>query len=159
MTATVGTTDLNQEAIAAITPDDEVRALLSTCDLPVGDLDARAGLELYGCRDANNRLVAMVGLETAGRDVLLRSLAVEPAYRGHGLAARLLAFAEQRAAASGFGQIHLLTTSAVAYFANRGYKYGQRGRAPAGVRATTQFAELCPASAQYMTKTVSGKPT
>lgn len=71
----------------------------------------------------------------------------------------MLAFAEERAAAAGFECMHLLTTTAVAYFANRGYKYEQRDRAPAAVRATTQFAELCPATAQYMTKTVTGKPT
>lgn len=151
---------MDPRGIAPIVPDGEVRALLAACDLPTGDLDTPvAGLELYGWRDANDRLAAMVGLETAGRDVLLRSLAVDPAHRGRGLAALLLAFAEERAAASGFERIHLLTTSAVAYFANHGYKDGQRDDAPAAVRATAQFADLCPATAQYMTKAVTGKPT
>lgn len=159
MTPTVGTADRNPGPISALIPDDEVRALLTACDLPTVDLDAQPGLELYGCRDTSERIVAMVGLEPAGRDVLLRSLAVEPAHRGRGLAALLLAFAEERAAASGYACIHLLTTSAVAYFANHGYKYKQRDHAPAGVRATAQFSELCPATAQYMTKTVTGKRT
>lgn len=151
------TTDVNPRAIA---PDDEVRALLAACDLPTGDLDTpAAGLELYGWRDASGRVVATVGLETAGRDILLRSLAVAPAHRGRGLASLLLAFAEEQAAASGFERVHLLTTSAVAYFANRGYNYGERDDAPAAVRATAQFADLCPATAQYMTKAVTGKPT
>lgn len=154
------TTDVDPRAIAAISPDGEVRALIAACGLPTGDLDTpAAGLELYGWRDANGRVMATVGLEKAGRDVLLRSLAVDPAHRGRGLAALLLAFAEERAAASGFECIHLLTTSAVAYFANHGYKYGQRDDAPAAVCATAQFADLCPATAQYMTKVVTGKPT
>lgn len=151
---------MNPQAIAAIRADDEVRALLAACDLPTADLDTpSAGLELYGWRDGNGRIVATVGLEPAGRDILLRSLAVDATHRGQGLAAALLTFAEDRAAESGFEHIHLLTTSAVAYFANRGYKYGQRDRAPAAVRATAQFTKLCPAAAQYMTKAVTGKPT
>lgn len=160
MTPTMGMTEMNRRAIAAISPDREVRALLAACELPTADLDTPvAGLELYGWRDGNARIVASVGLEPAGRDILLRSLAVDPAHRGRGLAAGLLAFAEGRAAELGFERIHLLTTSAVAYFASRGYKYEQRERAPAAVRATAQFTKLCPAAARYMTKAVSGIPT
>ncbi len=76
MTAAVYTMDVDPLAIAALRPDAEVRALLAACDLPSDDLDSPAvGLELYGSRDADNRVVATVGLEAAGRHVLLRSLA------------------------------------------------------------------------------------
>lgn len=156
----MGPTEMKPQTITAISPDREVRALLAACELRTADLNAPvADLEFYGWRNANARIVATVGLEPAGHEILLRSLAVDPAHRGRGLAAGLLAFGEGRAAELGFERIHLLTTSAVAYFANRGYKYEQRDRAPTAVRATAQFTELCPTAAQYMTKAVSGIPT
>ncbi len=46
----------------------------------------------------------------------------------------------------------LLTTSAADFFADLGYAECERVNVPPPIRATLQFAALCPASATVMTK-------
>ena len=48
--------------------------------------------------------------------------------------------------------VFLLTTSAQTLFEKLGYAAVDRARVPAAIRATTQFASLCPDSAAVMTK-------
>jgi hypothetical protein len=48
----------------------------------------------------------------------------------------------------------LPTTAASDFFVRYGYRVVDRGSAPDAIRGATQFAELCPASAAFMTKTL-----
>lgn len=125
--------------------------LLRACDLPTEDLHQAAGLVLYAAVQ-DGRLFGLVGLESHGDAALLRSLAVDHAARGQGLARRLVEAAEQAAAAAGVSTLYLLTTSAAAFFAARGYLEVARAEAPASIAATRQFSGLCPASSSFMCK-------
>lgn len=131
--------------------DPELTALLVACELPATDLDASAHLKLYGCR-VNGGLVGTVGLECHAPAALLRSLAVARSQRGQGMGQALVASAEGYAAAQGITTLYLLTTTAAPFFAALGYRLTERTEAPAAIRATTQFAGLCPASATFMSK-------
>lgn len=125
-----------------------ITALLREAGLPV---DGVAGhLDGFVVAEPAGEVVATGGLELHGGDALLRSVAVDDAYRGKGAGAaicdRLEAFARER----GVRDIYLLTTTAKAYFANRGYEAVARDQAPADIAATEEFTSLCPASAILM---------
>lgn len=142
------------DGLVALRADAEVRALLAGAGLPVADLDT-APLALTGIR-RDGILVAVVGVERHGSDGLLRSLAVAPEARGQGLAGLLVDAAEHWAAAQGIATLHLLTQTAEAFFARRGYLRLARERAPPPIAATAQFAGLCPGAAVFMAKALPG---
>ncbi len=130
---------------------EEVRALLRHAGLPVGDLNAaRAADFIVACDGA--RIAGVVALERHGDAALLRSLVVVPDDCRHGLGSALVAAAEQRARELGIAQLVLLTQTAEAFFARRGYDKIARTSAPAAVQSSHEFASLCPASAVCMRK-------
>jgi amino-acid N-acetyltransferase len=140
--------------ITAQAVDAELTTLLAGCDLPTSDLVANALVRLYGGR-IDGELVGVVGFEPFGQVALLRSLAVAPSQRGKGLGQALVASAEAHATAQGIDSLYLLTTTAAAFFARLGYTTVERALAPAAIRATRQFAGLCPAAATLMCKRLS----
>jgi amino-acid N-acetyltransferase len=141
--------------IAAAQPDDlpAIRALLAAIGLPEADLTSAHLGTFWVSRDAAG-LAAVVGLEPHGRAALLRSLAVRADRRGGGLGAALLSHAEAQAVALGTDALYLLTTTADRFFVARGYAVIARDAAPPAIRATREFADLCPASSICMTKRV-----
>jgi amino-acid N-acetyltransferase len=134
-----------------------VRALRAAAGLPVADLTA-ARADFWGCREGT-ALIGVIGLETYGAVALLRSLAVAPDGQGRGLGAALLAHAEQAARQRGITTLYLLTTTAEAFFARRGYVRLPREAAPPVLQQTAEFAALCPASAVCLTKPLDAPPT
>ena len=140
--------------IEAIAELDDIVPLLADCGLPVADISAARTPQFFGIR-AESSLVAVIGLEVFGAVALLRSLAVSPAHRGHGLAQQLVAFAEQLAASRGVGTLFLLTTTAPAFFDKLGFAPASRSAAPPAIQATQQFSGLCPASSAFLSKSVA----
>lgn len=135
--------------LVEITADDaDLRAALTAEHLPVDDL-ATAALRVFAWRDdAGNR--AFAAIEGSGRDRLLRSVVVEAAARGQGLARRLVTEVAGLARADGTERLWLLTLTAEPVFAHLGWRVVDRADAPSGVAASRQFATLCPASAVCM---------
>lgn len=131
-----------------------VRALLAAAGLPVADLSAAHLDDFWGC-DAGEDLIGVVGLEWYGTVALLRSLAVAPDWQGRGLGVALLAHAERATRQRGITALYLLTTTAEAFFARRGYVHISREAAPPVLHRTAEFAALCPASAICLTKTLA----
>jgi amino-acid N-acetyltransferase len=130
---------------------DAAVALLAAASLPTKDLTERHCEDFFfvGPPDAPSGLV---GLELFGDAALLRSLVVSDAQRGSGAGSALLAHAEQHARRSGASRIYLLTTTAEAFFARRGYSRLPREAAPEAIRATREFSGICPASSAFMFK-------
>ncbi|MET1080677.1 MAG: arsenic resistance N-acetyltransferase ArsN2 [Pseudomonas sp.] len=95
------------------------------------------------------------GFERYGDQGLLRSLVIEAAHRGQGWGMQVTAEIEALARAAGILQLHLLTTSATAFFESCGYRVQPRAMAPLAIAGTTQFQDLCPASATYLSKTLA----
>lgn len=137
-------------------PEEEqaVRSLLVSAALPVDDL-ADADVRFIVAID-NGAPVGAIGLESFGRVGLLRSLVVDPGLRGTGIGHRLVEALEARARAAGLDQLALLTQTAEAFFAARGYHVVGRDEVPESVRASAEFRSLCPASATCMTKRLDG---
>lgn len=96
------------------------------------------------------RLAGVAGVERYERWGLLRSVAVTPALRSSGLGARLVHEALSRAAAEGLDEVYLLTTTAPAFFRKLGFREVERASVPEPVRASAEFASICPTSAVCM---------
>jgi amino-acid N-acetyltransferase len=109
-------------------------------------------------REDDGRVVGVAGLELHGEDGLLRSVAVDPDYRGQGLGAALVEAVFQRAARVGLRTVYLLTTSARDYFARRGFSDCPRAAAPAGIRESWEFRSGCPSTAAFMKRAVAQAP-
>ena len=143
-------TNLAQSISAGPVPA-AARGLLAAANLPTADLtDEQLTTFFYGGPAAAPS--ALIGLEIYGAEALLRSLVVDPSLRSTGLGSALVERAETHAANHGVGSLYLLTTSAEAFFAHRGYHRLDRAFAPAAIRSTREFAGLCPASSAFMFK-------
>ncbi|MDR7417609.1 MAG: arsenic resistance N-acetyltransferase ArsN2 [Armatimonadota bacterium] len=96
------------------------------------------------------RLVAAACLERHGDAGLLRSVVTAPDRRGQGLAARLIETLLDRARVAGCQTVYLLTDTAEAYFARRGFRRVERGQVPYAIRESEQFRSRTCASAAVM---------
>ncbi len=128
--------------------DSRLRAFLEAAGLPAADV--ASGAQEYLLLEDGDALVGTIGLEPIGPDALVRSLAVAPDRRGRGLGRRLDEAAAARARARGVATLYLLTTTAEAFAARRGYERIPRSEVPAAVLALPQFRVLCPATAVCM---------
>ena len=139
-------------ALAAAKPGDgpAIAALLREAALPYEDFAAHLAHFLVARR--GDEVVGAVGFERHGRAALLRSLVVAPALRGAGLGGRLVNRLTALARRTGVTRFYLLTTTAEAFFAKRGFRKVARGRVPARIAATREFQSLCPVSAVCMTR-------
>ena len=129
----------------------EIKQLLAGCDLLHEDITP-AMLRHFLLGWDGPRLVAVVGLEIKNHSALLRSLAVDAAYRRRGIATALVAKIEDYARSLKLGRLYLLTLTAEAFFKKCGYRIAERDSAPAGIQETAEFKSLCPASAVCLVK-------
>jgi amino-acid N-acetyltransferase len=128
-------------------------ALLQSQGLPVSDITDEH-LEHFFFVGSDGSPTGLVGLELYGTDALLRSLIVGESARGNGLGSTLVELAEQYAATNRVRSIYLLTTTAEIFFKRLGYERIDRSQAPPEIKATREFASLCPASSAFMMKTL-----
>ena len=133
----------------------------------VETLLAASGLPLDGVREAfttfvvaeqGTDLVGVAGLEVCCDNALLRSVAVRPEWRSHGVGRALVTRVISDAESRGIRALYLLTTTADRYFPTFGFRPIARDAVPADVRETSEFAEACPASATVMCRECAGSP-
>jgi len=129
-----------------------VVALLQSENLPVEDL--KGDMQNFLVALENETIVGAIGLETYDEYGLLRSLIVHKDYRNKNLAARLIQQLEEMAFASGITSIYLLTETAQAYFAKKGFKTITREEVPTLLKQSTEFSHVCPQSAIVMKKVI-----
>lgn len=151
--APAGSPPLAAYALALDDDEPAIRALLSAARLPVDDLTGGHLLNFVTAK-LDGRLVGCAGIEVHGKTGLLRSVAVASALQGRGIGARLVEEAEDLAAQLGLTGLHLLTTTAAAFFRRHGYRRMARTDAPPAIRRSREFAALCPDSAVLMRKPV-----
>ena len=126
-------------------------SLLASEVLPTLDLSENALASFIVCEDGP-AVVGVVGLELHGSSALLRSLAVTRQVRSQGIAAQLILRIESCARQLGVSRLFALTTTAQCYLEGKGFVLIERDQVPVEVRASTQFRELCPASAACLVK-------
>lgn len=137
-----------------------VERLLAASDLPTAGVAA-----LFASRaddfvvaddpDAPGELAAVAGLEVCCNTALLRSVAVRPDWRAHGLGQALVKRVVCRAEERGLHALYLLTMTAEHYFPRFGFAPVERGTVPPEIAATLEFKSACPASAVAMARPVA----
>lgn len=131
-----------------------VVALLHLAGLPWSDLTSASMHDFVLARDGD-QVVGSVAVERCSTSGLLRSLAVDSAWRRLGIGKALLLAVEDIASRKGIQDLWLLTTGASDYFEHHGYRLAERKSAPATVQISTQFQSICPASAACLRKPLS----
>ena len=133
-----------------------IELLLTARSLPVaGVADSLDGFLLA---EHAGVVVGVVGIESCGAYGLLRSTAVASDWQGRGLGRQLVERAITVAEARGVQALYLLTTTAERYFPTFGFVAIAREQVPAVVRATSEFASVCPASATVMMLGLTPRP-
>ncbi len=131
--------------------DRQVLDLLAACGLDHGDITAQK-LRHFVVARRGEEIVGAAGLEIAGGDALLRSVAVAEKYRRRGVGRALVEAAERHALAMGVTHLYLLTLTAESFFSGLGYLPAPRESAPAGIRETGEFQCCCPDAAACLHK-------
>ena len=108
-------------------------------------LVARNGAVIVGC----------AAVEIYPDGALLRSVAVAPTARGHGVGERLTEAAVSLARSLRIPAVYLLTTTAESYFPRFGFVQTTRDLVPTGVQQSVEFRSACPASAVVMRKALN----
>jgi amino-acid N-acetyltransferase len=127
-----------------------VMALLQTEKLPVEDLPATLDNFFVALRES--QVIGAIGLEPYGQYALLRSMVVSQAHRNKNIATRLVEQLEQFGQTLGISEMYLLTETAPAYFAQKGYQQINREEVPSALQASSEFSHVCPVSAIVMKK-------
>ena len=92
------------------------------------------------------------GLEVHSGDALMRSIMTLPPLRGRGFGRAIVKALEAEAAMIKCQSVFLLTATARDFFEPLGYAPIDRATVPASIRASAQFASLCPDTAAAMMK-------
>jgi amino-acid N-acetyltransferase len=127
---------------------DAITNLLNVNKLPYSDIE-KINIDFIVAKN-DNRIVGCIGLEKFGTEGMLRSFAVEDAFKNKGIGIelyhRLLSYAHQNT----IRNLHLLTNTAREYFLKTGFLVIDRNKAPEVIKRTTEFSGLCPVSSTYM---------
>lgn len=154
--STVDLTDRRCVSLRRASPQDAkaVAHLLAQQALPQAGV--AEWLDHFWVAEHGDAVVGVAGVELYGPAALLRSVAVDPAWRGTGLGRLLTEHALQEAEAAGARDIYLLTTTAERYFPRIGFACISREVVPQAVTASVEFREACPASAVVMHRALGG---
>src|SRR5690606_2750155 len=123
--------------------------LLRSNKLPFEDIRLANSLFL-SYHDAHGRLGGSGGLEFYSRYALLRSVAVDPEMRGRSIGKHIVKDLLHRAGERAVDEVYLLTETARDFFLNLNFEQIERDAVPSEVKASTEFASVCPVSASVM---------
>ncbi len=117
--------------------------------LPADDLtlDNNVFLSYY---NSEEKLIGSGGLEFHGDKVLLRSLAVSQELRGQQVGKQIVSDLLQLATEKKKKEVYLLTETAYYFFQKLGFNEIDRDAVPEEIKASSEFAHVCPTSAQVM---------
>jgi len=151
---------LTDEGVASIrrsTIDDltGIEKLLTESSLPtagVEDMLRKDGSSFFVAETTGNHrgIVGVAGLEVCGENALLRSVAVRPEWRSHGVGKDLVSRVVSDAESRGLNALYLLTLTAERYFPRFGFERVERETVPVAVAETVEFKSACPETAAVM---------
>jgi len=127
---------------------DAIKALLEASKLPTDGVEEHWKTFLIA-RDGE-KVVGVGGAEAYQFAALIRSIAVTPEYRKHGIGRRLVRQLLDRLASRGLREFYLLTTSAEEYFRKRGFKTIDRDEVHPQLLSSREFQGACPDTAVCM---------
>ena len=138
----------------AVWERDGLKAALVKAELPADDID-NPNAFFWRFESGADVPVGFGGIELHGADALLRSVVTLPPVRQIGMGAAIVDVLETEARARNCRAIYVLTASQTKFFARLGYSSCPREAVPEPVRASAQFAALCPPNASAMVKRIA----
>ena len=147
MSELAASTNIRIETAAKSNAEDLER-LLEAAKLPIDGV--RDCIESTIVAWSDDRIIGSAALEIYASGVLLRSVAVEEAWRGHGIGEQLTGAALSLALRQGATVAFLLTTTATGFFPRFGFKTIDRNEVPNDVRQSVEFTSACPSTATVM---------
>jgi amino-acid N-acetyltransferase len=117
------------------------RALIHDAGLPLDGL-GDVPTDFFAAHEDDD-LVGVAALEHHGPHGLLRSVAVAQERRGEGFGTLLVDAVEHHARAMTVDGIYLLTDTAAAFFAERGYEVIARDAGPVPIMASVEWSVAC----------------
>ena len=126
----------------------DILALLSRSDLPADGLADHVATTFVAER--HDKIVGCAAVEVYGPAGLLRSVAVDAAWRGEGLGRQLTAAALDLARRRGVKSIYLLTTTAGDFFPRFGFARIERSAMDPALAPSAELRGACPDSALTM---------
>lgn len=136
---------------------EQMRDLLLAAALPLDG--ARECLANFLLAVEGDRLVGCGALEFHADAALLRSLAVDVATRGYGVAGQLVERLLALAAERGVYSVSLLTTTAETFFPRFGFEAVPRDVLPRALQSSAEFRGACPDSAIAMIRRIVAHQT
>lgn len=130
-----------------------IEHLLQSSHLPVDGLQKILDSTLVARQ--NGSLIGVIGLERYGEAGLVRSFAVAPGWRGHGIGRDLGESLLQQAQARGVKKVYLLTNTIRELAAQNGFREIPREEVPAAVRESVEFRLNCCTTAVAMERRLS----
>ena len=128
-----------------------IQKILDRVSLPVDGVQSH--LQNFLVYETAGEIVACGGFEAYFPAVLVRSVAVLPAYRGKGIGQNLIRTLLEKFRAEQFKKVFLLTFDAEEYFQRHfGFQAVNRFQAPPAIRNSVEFITACPQSAICMVK-------
>jgi N-acetylglutamate synthase-like GNAT family acetyltransferase len=125
------------------------RELLQSAGLPLAGVEEHFD-GFWTVHAADDGVAGVAGSERYGASWLLRSLAVDPSFRGQGVGSALLGAVLAEARERGARAIFLLTTDAADFFAAHGFSTIPRAAVPGALQASEELRGACPDSATVM---------
>ena len=132
---------------------EKLQQFLKANKLPASDLKLDESI-FVGYQDESKQLIGTGGLELYGATALLRSVAVDERFRGQSLGKTIVEDIIAKAKGAKIKDLYLLTETAHNYFLKKGFQDVSRENVPAVIKQTTEFAQVCPASAVVMKLTL-----
>jgi amino-acid N-acetyltransferase len=128
-----------------------IESLLRDAALPLEGI----GEVQFTVAEHDGRVIGSAGLEIHGDAGLLRSVAVEPGWRGHGVGEALVRAVLDAAAVCKLDPVVLLTTTAPEWFPRFGFERIERRAVPQPLMESVEFTRACPATATVMRRSLA----
>jgi len=123
------------------------RRLVSVSGLPRGGLD---DAQLWCVKGEEGRIIGVAGLETWGRQGLLRSVAVDKGHLKEGVGTSLVRQIIAEARKKKMSELFLITETAPLFFERLGFSGIDRARVRGAVLGSVEFNEACSETAPVM---------
>ncbi len=132
---------------------DAIKRLLAGSLLPSRDVGGAH--QRFIVASENGRLIGCAGLQVAGQDGLVRSVAVHWTRRNAGLGSRLHERLLFEAVLAGVRTLYVVTTTAEDFFAGHGFRKIAAQAVPRELQASEEFTAFVPGSGTVMSRPVS----
>jgi amino-acid N-acetyltransferase len=132
---------------------DGIKRLLVASLLPSRDVGGES--QRFIVASEGGRLLGCAGLQVAGQDGLVRSMAVHWTRRNAGLGSKLHERLLFEAALAGVQTLYVVTTTAEDFFVGHGFRKTAAHEVPLGLQASEEFTAFVPGGSTVMSRPVS----